>query len=238
MARYFYEVSLLSYIHKQPKMQLFEDSFYNKHLIELLNNLGVNGLQDFQNKLETVFLSDIAIDIDTTKPNETLLIINVESNYSLEETATFYNTNGWCRKENATKCNLFPFLDALEALKQQNSISIDIAELSINLKGTTLVVSRLYDQSIPEQIEKILTEVISSYMHISKGSTIIPSEIFVSVFEGDTSDNQITLSNIRTNTNDYFSFWGLYNDNEEEASIYDVRNKTIIGGSTLYTLAE
>jgi hypothetical protein len=114
-----------------------------------------------------------------------------------------------------------------------NSTPLDISELTINLMDTTILVSKIYQQSISDQLENITAALFDHNIYYTKGLTETPFEIFIPVFEEDTLECNAKLENIVTNNNndhDYFDFWGVYYDLNSEAAIYDLNSKKIIHG--------
>ncbi len=123
---------------------------------------------------------------------------------------------------------------SLKQLRTINNRIIDIEELSFYLNDTSVIVNKIYEDSILEQLERILKKLASHQFHLTKGMTEVPYEIFVPVFEEIFLDEEAILQERKAGYNsklDYFKFWGLYFYSEEDAVIYDVKKKAIISGN-------
>src|SRR3546814_10744827 len=88
--------------------------------------------------------------------------------------------------------------------------------------------------SIPMHWDAIISEMGSHFVYFTKGLTEMPFEIYLPVFIGTTNENIPTLLTISTeetyNQKDYFRYWGLYFESQEDAVIYDLESKSIIEG--------
>jgi hypothetical protein len=125
------------------------------------------------------------------------------------------------------------FSQLLKELRGHNDFPIEIEEFSIYLKDTSIVINKIYEESIPEQLEAILKSVSENYVHFTKGLSEIPYEIYVPVFEECLFEKDSTLMNIKSGNNnvqDYFKYWGLYFYSEDDVLIYDLKNTAIISG--------
>ena len=162
------------------------------------------------------------------------LSIELDCNLCLLETLYQFNNGVWGNFEP----NKSVFEDALQLIRNNNKIPIEVSELSIFLEDTSIIINRIYPESIPTQLENILSELGRHYVHFTKGLAETPFEIYVPVFEENTNENNFTLSKIaqgNNNQKDYFAFWGLYFDSEEDAVIYDLEHTSFVPGE-LYML--
>ncbi len=110
---------------------------------------------------------------------------------------------------------------------------LDIGEFSLFFKDTTIVISKIYDNSIPEQFDTIFTEIGKNYVHFSKGLSEIPYEIYVPVFEDSKDENNAVINNIEVSNNskkDFYKYWALYFDSEEDAIIYNLEKSRLENG--------
>ncbi|MCK0191797.1 hypothetical protein [Arenibacter sp. F20364] len=216
-------------------MSRLGNDFFNNPKIGLKNTDHIIGLESFRKSLEKNFFAEVNIGNYALKKESANLIIDIKCNLSLAESLFYLNkvtpTQGRPNKSSPKKTLLF--LLAYSELKKLNDITIDISELTISLNDTTILISKIYDQSITDQAENILSELINHNVYYTKGLNETPFEIFIPVFEEDTLESDAKLKNIvsdNNNTNDYFGFWGMYYDQTEEAAIYDLNTKTIIHG--------
>ena len=148
-------------------------------------------------------------------------------NIELLELFTNFNTGRW----GTSIKNGSPLQYNLEILNSRNNCNIDIEELTIFLNDTSIVIKRIYDNSIASQFNDILKQIACNYIFLTKGLTQKPYEIFVPIFE-DSIDNfelEDDQSNILPKS--YSEYWGIYLDKEDEASIFDVQRNTYVTGN-------
>ncbi|MEC8832733.1 MAG: hypothetical protein VX772_10270, partial [Bacteroidota bacterium] len=112
----------------------------------------------------------------------------------------------------------------LKRLNEKSTYPADILETSLHFTDTSIVISRLYANSIPEHIGEIISTISKHFVYFTKGLTEMPYEIFVPIFEDkEVLDNQEKSC---TETS-YYEYWGLYFDSsqEHEALIYSLDKK-------------
>ncbi|MGB5430937.1 hypothetical protein, partial [Eudoraea sp.] len=185
--------------------------------------------------LEKDYFSNVAIrncSTDTTREN---LVIEMDCNFKLVEVLSHLQKGTWGRiystQNSWSKSS--PFSRALKNLNKLNSRRIDIEELSIFSKDSSIIIKNIFENSIEEQLRQILQTIAENYVYLTKKLTETPYEIYIPVFEEDRIENDTKLKNIRTGNNkkkDYFKYWGLYFESEKDAVIYDLKNKSIIFG--------
>ncbi|MET6990383.1 hypothetical protein [Sediminicola arcticus] len=216
-------------------MPLNTNSVKNNLNSRIDNNYQVVGIESFEKDLAKYFFSEVAIKAYSSTYEKTCLNIEFQNNLTLSEVLCFLNTHTWQDKKDKTILkNINPFLKTLQSIKDKNSFSIDIEEVSILLKDTSIVIKKIYAQSIPNQLENILKEITESHFRLTRNFNEVPFEIFIPVFEEDPLEKNDALENIRigsnNSANDYFGYWGLYYDSEAEAVIYDLENKSMVYG--------
>jgi CRISPR/Cas system CSM-associated protein Csm2 small subunit len=216
-------------------MSKLGNDFFNSPKTGIKNTDHIIGLESFIKGLEKNFFADVSIGNYSLKKDSANLTIDIKCNLTLDE-ALFHLNKVTPDHDCTCKFDLkktFRFLLAYSELKKLNIIPVDISELTISLNDTTILISKIYEQSIADQAENIFTELIKHNLYYTKGRNETPFEIFIPVFEEDTLESDAKLKNIvsdNNNTNDYFGFWGMYYDQSEEAAIYDLNTKTIIHG--------
>lgn len=216
-------------------MPLHTNSFKKNLNPRVDNNCQVIGIEDFEKSLAKYFFSEVDVKVYSFTDIEAHLNIEFQNNLTLSEILFFLNKHIWQDgKDKTILKNVNPFLKALQALKDKNAFSIDIEEISILLEDTSIVIKKIYPQSIPNQLENILKEITENHFRLTRNSNEVPFEIFIPVFEEGPLEKNDTLENIRTGSNssanDYFGYWGLYFDSEVDAVIYDLENKSMIYG--------
>src|SRR5690606_25342188 len=207
------------------------DNSYNNPKTGIKTTDHINGLELFRKGLEKDFYADVNIYNYSSNRDDTNLSIEFNCNFTLSEALYYLNnpipndTLSGTRK----KTNLF--LKAYTELRNSNSVPLDISELTLILTDSTILISKIYPQSITDQLENISTAFLDHNIYYTAGLTETPSEIFIPVFEEDTVACHTHLENILTissNTRDYFIFCGACYDRTRGAAIYDLNSKKII----------
>ena len=180
------------------------DDFIKKSLNNLDYTKEIFGIDEFLKSLEFHYFS-------------TLKLIELFTNF---------NTGRW----GTSIKNDSPLQYNLEILNSRNNCNIDIEELTIFLKDTSIVIKRIYDKSIATQLNDILKQIAFNYVFLTRGLTQKPYEIFVPIFEDslynfDFEDDQTNIL-----PKSYSEFWGIYLDKEDEASIFDIQANTYVTG--------
>ncbi|QLG43822.1 hypothetical protein [Costertonia aggregata] len=210
-------------------MPLHLDSFKNNQQFDFNYNVRLEGLPNFIKSLEKHLFSNVVVRSVPKNDDVVHLVIEAHCNFELSETVAHINNGIWGNTFDLKNTSFF--LKALTDLRSKNIQSIDIDEFTILLEDTSLIINKIYEQSIPDQLENILQELANNYIYLTKGETEVPFEIYVPVFEENIIESDATLIKIETDTNkkvDYFSFWGLYFYSQEDAVIYDLANKSIV----------
>jgi len=190
----------------------------------------VVGLHAFESELEKHFFSNIQVRNYSTSETEVSLIIEIDCNLELIEVLDHFNKDMW-GNFSSKKSSLS---GALLRLQDTNDCKIDIEEFSLFLNDTSIIINKIYNQSIPQQLENVFLSLSKHCIYFTKGMTEIPYEIFISVFENNMMLNEKnSLNNLKAENiadQSYFSFWGLYFYSEIDASVFDLKNQTIING--------
>lgn len=212
-------------------MPLNTDDFDNFSRVRFNNVVEIEGLESFIKNLEKHFFSQATVRNCSPSVDSINLVVELDCNLGLLETLHHFENNTWGN----FKSQAYSFEGALNQLKECNDVQIEVEEFSLFLKDTSIIINRIYDQSIPNQLENILNQINKHHIHLTMGLSEIPYEIYVPVFEDDLMENENTLlMNIKSgnhNEQDYFSFWGLYYFSEDDAVVYDLKNQSIIKGN-------
>ncbi|MEM9001762.1 MAG: hypothetical protein AAGB24_15995 [Bacteroidota bacterium] len=193
------------------------------------------GLDAFRKKLEKEFFSETTIDCaPNTYGSSTDLIVRLHCNFGLTESLFQLNNGNWGGFQSDNR-HLSPFEKSIRELNAKNDVPIDIMEFTIHFKDTSLVIAKIYPQSIIQRLGTILVTISENFVYFTKGLTEMPFEIFIPVFmeEGITSSaNMLEIGKGKNKQRGYLDYWGLYFDSDinEDASIYDVKKKGIIKG--------
>lgn len=192
------------------------------------------GLDAFRLKLEKDFFCDVKISNSKPSLYSNDLILETRFNFNLFDGLSLLAN----RKigdidldlNSKDKCLLHT---ALENLYEHNSKSVDIEELNILFTDCTIIIHRIFENSIAFQIGNLIAELYENQKFFTQEYAKVPYEIHIPVFEERPFDVDYSVLNIRMNANkreDYFAFWGLYFEDTIDSAIFDFGNKNIIDG--------
>jgi len=210
-------------------MSLYYDSFKNNPPEGFNRGLKIKGLDVFVKSLERHFFSEVSLRNYYSVKSSVQLAIELDCNLSLVEMLFHFNKGTWGN----FRQNKSSFAHLLNRLITENEVRVDAEEVTLFLKDTTIVINKIYDNSISEQLENIFKHIGKHYVYFSKGLTETPYEIYIPVFEECSHGNDTLLHNIEAGNHrkkDYFKYWGLYYESEEDAVIYDLRKSKIEKG--------
>lgn len=202
-----------------------------------LDSNGLLGLATLKRTLERDFFADASLDICSLKDGKVDLVIHLDCNFGLTESLFHLNNGNWGSFHRSTSEDVktSPFQAMLYQLESENNVIVDIKEISIHLKDTSIIISRLPNCHIQDNLENILNAVSGSFVHFTKGLSKMPYEIFVPIYE-ETKTNFRKSENESSWKPDYLEFWGLYFEGEDDLQVYDVKNKVIIEESDFFLL--
>lgn len=190
--------------------------------------VAADGLDDFAKALERDFFADVEMQCRYHPDKEkTDLILNLYFNFGLTESLHHFNSGNWGGfAYGSDNTNKMPSFDAaFHKLSESNNNTIDIAEVSLHFKDTSIIVTRIYDYSIPEQLGEIIFKISEHFVYFTKGLTEMPFEVFVPVFE----HHPQKVCEPKQHQKSYFNFWGLYfeNDIHHDVMVYALETKKL-----------
>ena len=209
-------------------MRLDFGGYKLSQLTTLDSSSGVLGLDEFLKSLQRNYFSNIHIRKYSSAENKMNMALDMICPISLLEMLGHFNKGRWGQDSKGNSL----LKESFKALCIENKTNyLDIEELTLFFNDTSIVIKRLYNRSIPEQLDNILTEIANHYVFFTKGLTERPYEIFVPVFEDKlnnvsnvSQEKQIAQQIPKT----YFEYWGIYLDSEDEALIYDLSKNSFI----------
>ncbi|MGB5169948.1 MAG: hypothetical protein WBN69_00810 [Eudoraea sp.] len=202
--------------------------------LKLDQNPDILGLSDFIRRLEKDYFSEVTVRTIPADRDQINLIIELDCTFNLVEVLSQLQKGNW--GTTISDGTASPQLKALNRLRQLNDSEIDVEEFSIFLKDSSIVIKNIFKNSIQDQLNLILQSIAAHYVHFTKKLTETPYEIYIPVFEEDLFENNTQIRDIRISNNqpkDYFNYWGLYFESEEDALIYKLKDKTFIPGDLL-----
>ncbi len=213
-------------------MPLYYDSFKNYPPEGFNSDLKIEGLEAFAKSLERHFFSEVTVRNCASLKTSVQLAIELDCNLSLVEMLFHFNKGTWGN----FRQNKSSFSELFRQLEKKNGLHVDTEELTLVFKDTTIVIHKIYKNSIEEQLENIFRQIGKHYVHFSKGLTETPYEIYIPVFEECTHANDTLIRNIEAGNHskkNYFKYWGLYCESEEDAIIYDLKKMKIEQGDLI-----
>ncbi|RDY61349.1 hypothetical protein [Flagellimonas nanhaiensis] len=192
-----------------------------------INHL-VNGLADFTSTLEKDFFAEVEIQTRYyTESKRTDLVLDIYCNYGITESLHYFNIGNWggFKFSNEGVELESSFQTACEELNRKNNNSVDIVEASVHFKDTSIIISRLHQRSISEQIGKIMCTVSEHFVYFTKGLTQMPYEIFIAVYE----EKRLDSFELEKSRDNYFNYWGLYFEDLQQhcVMVYDLNRKKL-----------
>ena len=219
------------------------ENFRKNFRLQLDSNPYLKGLEAFSRSLEKAYFSKVSVrncNSSTAECNPGNspwnLVIEMECNFNLVEILYYLEKGNWGEVAIPFSDRETPnsaFYEAIKAFRELNLIDFDVEELSIVLQDTVIVIKKLYKQSIEEQLGQILQTLAAHYVHLTRGLTETPYEIYLPVFEEEIPTAQVLPGIVKKTANsagDYFGYWALYFDSISDARIYDLESRTIISG--------
>ena len=184
------------------------------------------GMKEFVRRVERDFFAQVVVGYCSSCPEHgSELRLDIFCNFGLTESLHHFNRGDWGEiHHNDDKVSPSSFQEAFKELINQTSTRLDIAELSLHFKDTTIIITKIYEFSIPEQLTQIISVLSEHFVHITKGMTEMPYEIFIPIFEDKGQFSRALHEPIG-----YFDFWVLYFEEGEEHHdlIYCLRDKTL-----------
>lgn len=212
----------------------------NNLRLKAISNMDIWGLSKFISDLERDYFSEVSIRDFTPDIYHNNLVIELDCPLRLVELVHQIRT-GCCafnKTDEFTGQRASPLEKAHFELSLKNESEIEIEEFSIFLADCSIIIKKIYRQSIKEQMVNIFDALSEHLEYLTEKLTKVPFEIYVPVFEEDLLENDAKIANVEQNNNDrkdYFGYWGLYFEGDEEAYIYELPKKQIINGD-LYML--
>ncbi|WP_420322785.1 hypothetical protein [Flagellimonas sp.] len=209
-------------------MPFQKKSDYNFPLDGIKSFILARGLEEFKRALEKDFFAEATVrcryNIQKFRAD---LIVELRCNYALAESLHYYNKGNWGGfvKNNGVNLPITPFGESYEKLYALNKGAVDIAEITLHFSDTSVIVTRIYDQSIPEQLGAIIFKISEDFVYLTKGLTEMPYEMFVPVFE----EAPLPVMEKKDTDISYYNHWGLYFDDEvnHDAMVYNLKTKKL-----------
>ncbi|SIQ60128.1 hypothetical protein [Maribacter ulvicola] len=200
------------------------ENFINNSKLEYTKD--IIGINEFLSTTGFHYFSNVKLNNKHITSDSIRLVLEISCNLELLELLSHFNTGRWGHNG----MDESPLQYALDNLNLNNKNNIDIEELTFFLNDTVIVIKRIYNNSIPTQLNDILKQIAFNYVFLTRGLTQKPYEIFVPIFEDIVENIDSTDDEVNTAPKSYSEFWGIYLDKDDEASIYDVNKNSYVSG--------
>ncbi|MBA6316525.1 hypothetical protein [Cellulophaga baltica] len=195
------------------------------------------GLNTFLLKIEKDFFCTVSIVNEDSFTTTNDLVLDVNFNFNLSEGLSILALGKLDGHDLMLKNEKDSFFQkAFQKLRIASNNLFDIKELNLIFKDSTVVVYRIFENSIALELNKLIVEMHNSYVYFTKGLTQLPYEIHVPLLENNnfyTKNALVNNSTIEENHKNYNSYWGLYFDSKVDSDIYDAQEKEIIYGKLI-----
>lgn len=204
------------------------------HTNILLDQNELDIILEFEKNLEQLFAVETKVVIYPSDDNIVQLAIEIDSNFSLSEMISLFKMpfDYKFRKANLSKIILL-FQTAVHKLNHSLVSTIDIEEISVYFKNTSITILAIHRNSILEELEYIVHSVINHYEHYSTIMGQVPNEIHIPVLEDTTTKELLNQNNPAKPVSfksPYARYWGLYFDSINTPLIYNLERTNITPG--------
>ena len=209
------------------------DGFKKNLYIQLDENPPLKGLGAFKRNLEKDYYSSAQVRSCSRNGGKGNLIIELQCPLNLVELLFHMQKGNWGVDDAEVKGGYTgnSLAKKVWELQKKNEIAVEIEELTFQLKDSTLVIKKIFPQSIEKELHQILKALAEHYVHFTKGVNKAVYEIFIPVFEeGLTKKLPKAETDAEMLQQAYLRYWGLYFDSEEDAVIYDLSRRSFISG--------
>jgi hypothetical protein len=191
------------------------------------------GIPALISQLEKDYFSKISISNSTVCCEKNNLVINMDSSMGLHEILFHLQQGYWGGQHfDLVDKGITSLRQCMSEIRELNATFLDVEELSIHLSDCSIVIKKISPESVEYELNAILNTLAENYVYITRQLTMTPAEIFIPVFEETPAEDELAclISNTQIDDKGYYSYWGLYFDTDEEAHIYDLKQKKIISG--------
>ncbi|WP_158978149.1 hypothetical protein [Cellulophaga sp. L1A9] len=192
------------------------------------------GLDAFMLNIEKDFFCNVSIVSADTFATKNDLVLDINFNFKIKQGLSILaegKLDGHdLMLENAEG---HFFLMALEKLRNSSSHTFDIKELNLIFEDCTIIIYRVFENSISLELDKLILELHKNYIYFTKGLSQQPYEIHIPVLEKSNffkNKTLLTSNTVEKTQKNYGGFWGLYFDSNVDSEIYDSQSKEIIYG--------
>lgn len=200
----------------------------------LLDQNEIDIISAFENNLENIFSTGTKVIVYPSEEDFVSLAIEIDSNFSLSEIISL-SKMPFNYKYKTTKLSktAILFQNAIYNLNESMATVFDIKEISIHFKNTSIHIHSIERNSILEELEFVIKDLIYHFEYYSTIMDQVPNEIHIPVIEDAITKKLFDKNNHEKRIefkSPYSKFWGLYFDSMNEPLIYNLEKNNIIPG--------
>lgn len=191
----------------------------------------ISGLDVFMKGLERLFFAEASAKVWMPGNCAHDLVLHVKSPIPLLEVLHHHRLGRWgAFPTHSAGARVSKLQEMLQTLEARNDRPVDLEELSLELKDILIVIRKSGSHSIAREFDQLLESLAAHYVYLTQGLQQIPYEIYIPVAEEGALPQAASPD---TRVPDYYAYWGVYVDSEEDARIYDLGTRTLLDNTSL-----
>lgn len=189
------------------------------------------GLDDFLKGLERLFFADATAKVWVSANGSQDLVLHIKSPIQLLEVLHHHRRGHWgARPTRDDGARVSRLEEMLQILESRNGRPVDIEELSLELNDILIVIRKSGLRSIAGEFDLLLESLAAHFVYLTQGMRQMPYEIYIPVVE----EGEFPLAPAKDATaSDFYAYWGVYFETEDDARIYDLRTRKILDSTSL-----
>ncbi|MBC2840739.1 hypothetical protein [Robiginitalea sp. SC105] len=202
------------------------------------SNPSLPGLEDFLRSLERVFFAESDVKLVAGKNGENQLILNLRCRLGILDVLYHYRqgTWGYTSPDTCPGGETDHLTVLLQHLQNQNSKTIDLEEINLELDDMLIVIRSIGPNSIALELENIFTALGKHYVHYTQGLAAMPYEIYIPVIE--TAPTAPVLPGEENPFHKFYDYWAVYYESDTDARIYSLKQRQLLAEDLYYSDSE
>jgi len=198
-----------------------------------LNTKELDLISNFEKRLETIFFSETKVVICPSEEDLFNLVIEINPTFSLAEMISLLRLPAYSYQWSSLNKMILNFKNEVLRFYDLLPGQVDIEEVSIYFRNTSITINSFNRNSILEEIIFITYSIIQHFDNYSTIMGSMPNAIHIPVIEDPTTkqlfgkDNSIVPP---TYISPYAKYWGLYFDILNKPVVYDLQGTNITPG--------
>ena len=190
-----------------------------------------SGLDDFLKGLERLFFAEATAKVWMSANGSQDLVLHIKSPIQLLEVLHHHRRGLWgAPTTDEAGARVSRLEEMLQAFESHNGRPVDIEELSLELHDILIVIRKSSFHSIAREFDLLLESLAAHFVYLTQGMQQMPYEIYIPVMEeGESRQGSAPHSG----ASDFYAYWGVYFEAEEDARIYDLSARKMIDSASL-----